>query len=703
MYAGEKRGKQMKQTELPECKAIDKKDSPKDVQMTQEQAAHLVEHLKNIFKNVRILRPEEIGDFITNEENGRLCQCYAIWNKSMPCLNCISEKALREKTQKTKLECVESEVYHVIARYVEIDGNPRVIEMVNRLDDETLMDSEGRQNLVSKLTSYSEELYRDALTGVFNRRYFEDQIRDASFSCGVAMIDLDDFKLYNDTYGHNAGDMALNTIVKTVNRCIRRVDQLIRFGGDEFLLLLLEVDEESFVQKLKQIRSQVYESQVPGYSKMRLSVSIGGVLTQGETIGEAELRADKLMYLAKQQKNMVVTENDQGFECEKNQSLQENGREKQRILIVDDSEMNRMILSEILKDEYTIIEAANGEECVQLLEEYGTGISLILLDIVMPGMDGFEVLDYMKRNQWIEEVPIIMISSEDSTAFVRRAYEQGVSDYISRPFDAKVVYQRVFNTIKLYAKQRRLVSLVTEQVYEKEKNNQMMISILSQIMEFRNGESGQHVHHINVLTGMLLERLVQKTDRYHLNWFDQLMITTASALHDIGKMGIDEKILNKPGRLTKEEFEEMKKHTLIGASMLKSMDLYQDEKLVQIAYQICRWHHERYDGNGYPDGLKGEEIPIAAQVVSIADVYDALTSERVYKPAYTHEKAIEMILNGECGAFGPLMLECLQDIKDAIQEELHTVSEGNPTSMQIEKLKGNMQSGGGRTELPGFQ
>lgn len=635
----------MNQTELPECEKINKKEPSKDVQMTQKQAERLVEHLKNIFMYVRVLRPDEIGDFIIDEENGKLCECYAVWNKAMPCLNCISEKALREKSQKSKLECIASNVYQVIARYVEIEGEPCVIEMINRLDDETLMDSEGRQNLVSKLNSYSEELYRDALTGVFNRRYFEDQIRDASFCCGVAMIDLDDFKLYNDTYGHNAGDMALDTIVKTVNRCTRRTDRLIRLGGDEFLLVLPEMDEENFVQKLKQIQSQIHEAQVPGYSKMRLSVSVGGVLTRDETIGEAAMRADQLMYLAKQRKNMVVTEKDQILGCQDDVVRQENRREKQRILIVDDSEMNRIILSEILQDEYDIIEASTGEECLRLLEEYGTGLALILLDIVMPGMDGFGVLDYMNRNHWIEEVPVIMISSEDSTAFVRRAYEQGVSDYISRPFDAKVVYQRVFNTIKLYAKQRRLVTLVTEQIYEKEKNNQMMI-------------------------------------------------TTASALHDIGKMGIDENILNKPGRLTKEEFEEMKKHTLIGASMLKSLELYQDEKLVQIAYQICRWHHERYDGKGYPDGLKGEEIPIAAQVVSIADVYDALTSERVYKSAYTHEKAIEMILNGECGTFSPLMLECLLDIKDAICEELNTISEEKQTSIQIEKLKKNLKSGG---------
>ena len=441
----------------------------------------------------------------------------------------------------------------------------------------------------------------------------------------------------------------------------------------------------------KQFRIESYETKVP-----QDSVALERYLGSG-AIGEAAMRADQLMYLAKQRKNMVVTEKDQILGCQDDVVRQENRREKQRILIVDDSEMNRIILSEILQDEYDIIEASTGEECLRLLEEYGTGLALILLDIVMPGMDGFGVLDYMNRNHWIEEVPVIMISSEDSTAFVRRAYEQGVSDYISRPFDAKVVYQRVFNTIKLYAKQRRLVTLVTEQIYEKEKNNQMMISILSHIMEFRNGESGLHVHHINVLTSMLLERLVQKTDRYHLSWSDQLMITTASALHDIGKMGIDENILNKPGRLTKEEFEEMKKHTLIGASMLKSLELYQDEKLVQIAYQICRWHHERYDGKGYPDGLKGEEIPIAAQVVSIADVYDALTSERVYKSAYTHEKAIEMILNGECGTFSPLMLECLLDIKDAICEELNTISEEKQTSIQIEKLKKNLKSGGGQS------
>ena len=324
-------------------------------------------------------------------------------------------------------------------------------------------------------------------------------------------------------------------------------------------------------------------------------------------------------------------------------------------------------LKEILKEDYRILEAANGEECLEQLERYGTGISLVLLDIVMPEMDGFEVLAAMNQNHWIEDIPVIMISSEDSDSYIRRAYEMGVSDYISCPFDAKIVYQRVLNMIKLYAKQRRLIHLVTRQIYEKERNNRMMIGILSQIVEFRNGESGLHVIHINLITQLLLEQLVKKTGKYQLSWEDRLLIATASALHDIGKIGIDEKILNKPGKLTKEEFEIMKTHTLIGAQMLDNLDMYRNEKLLKLAHEICRWHHERYDGKGYPDGLVGEEIPISAQVVSLADVYDALVSERVYKKAFSHEKALEMIQNGECGTFNPLLLQCMTEAQDKLK------------------------------------
>ena len=608
--------------------------------LTKKQAEEMLVYLGDLFTEVRLLDIEAVKHLEKNS---------------------LSLRAFWEKSQKTRLEYIDSRVCQKISRYVEIDGQPHVVEILNVLDVTTESSENAREQLTAKVRGYDEELYLDALTGACNRRYYENRIRKVRGQAGVAMIDLDDFKLYNDTCGHNAGDLVLNTVVGIIRGCIRKTDILIRYGGDEFLLILPDVDEEIFSKKLKQIRNMVCEAEVPEYARLRLTVSIGGVLADNETIESAVSRADGLMYQAKKRKNMIVTEQS-GIDSAE-------AKERQQILIVDDSKINCEILAEILKDEYRILEAANGEECIDLLKQYGTGISLLLLDINMPVMDGFEVLALMNRDDWIEDIPVIMISSEDGASYVRRAYEMGASDYISRPFDAQVVHQRVSNTIKLYAKQRRLISLVTDQIREKEKNNQMMISILSQIVEFRNSESGSHVLHINIITGMLLERLMQKTDQYHLQWSDQFLITTASALHDIGKIGIDEKILNKPGKLTKEEFEIMKTHTLIGASMLKSIEMYQNEKLLQVAYQICRWHHERYDGKGYPDGLKGEEIPISAQVVAIADVYDALVGKRVYKKAFSHEKAIHMILNGECGAFNPLLLECLTDIQNRLKEE----------------------------------
>lgn len=608
--------------------------------LTKKQAEEMLVYLGDLFTEVRLLDIEAVKHLEKNS---------------------LSLRAFWEKCQKTRLEYIDSRVCQKISRYVEIDGQPHVVEILNVLDVTTESFENVREQLTAKVRGYDEELYLDALTGAYNRRYYENRIRKVRGHAGVAMIDLDDFKLYNDTCGHNAGDLVLNTVVGRIRGCICKTDILIRYGGDEFLLILQDVDEEIFSKKLKQIRDMVCEAEVPGYARLRLTVSIGGVLADNETIESAVARADGLMYQAKNRKNMIVTEKS-GIDSAE-------AKERQQILIVDDSQINCEILAEILKDEYRILEAANGEECINLLKQYGTGIALLLLDINMPVMDGFEVLTLMNRKHWIEDIPVIIISSENSASYVRRAYEMGASDYISRPFDVQVVHQRVSNTIKLYAKQRRLISLVTDQIREKEKNNQMMISILSQIVEFRNSESGSHVLHINIITGMLLERLMQKTDQYHLQWSDQFLITTASALHDIGKIGIDEKILNKPGKLTKEEFEIMKTHTLIGASMLKSIEMYQNEKLLQVAYQICRWHHERYDGKGYPDGLKGEEIPISAQVVAIADVYDALVGKRVYKKAFSHETAIHMILNGECGAFNPLLLECLTDIQNRLKEE----------------------------------
>lgn len=520
-----------------------------------------------------------------------------------------------------------------------------------------------------QIRQFKNETYRDALTSVYNRKYYEENLKQKNLNAGIAIIDIDDFKISNDVFGHRAGDLILVSIAKTIKNNIKREDICVRYGGDEFLLVLPNTNENDFKITLKNILKQVRKISFAEFPRLQTSVSIGGILSENEVVEEVVNLADRSMYQAKLSKNKVVTNKNYYKKTE----FINNSIAKQQILIVDDSEMNCELLSEILNKDFRVLVAKNGEECLDLIRQYGTGISLILLDIAMPVMNGFDVLTYMNRNHYIEDIPVIMISDEDSDSSIKHCFELGVSDYISRPFDSKVIYQRVYNTIKLYSKQRRLISLLNKQTHDKEKNNRIMISILSQIVEFRNGESGLHVKHINKLTELLLERLMQKTDKYKLTWNDCSLIVTASSLHDIGKIGIDDKILNKPGKLTDAEFNIMKTHTLLGATMLKSLTAYQNEPLVKTAYEICRWHHERYDGKGYPDGLKEDEIPITAQVVSIADVYDALVSDRVYKKAFSHKEAIQMILNGECGTFNPILIECLLESEENIKNTYATI------------------------------
>lgn len=644
--------------------------------MTKQEVEKKIEVYKELFSVVRLLKGEEIEKTQGLKTDGIAgvdapCQCYSFWKKQHPCDNCISVKALREKTKKTKLEFMDNEVFEVIAKYMEIDGEPYVMELLKRMEEENFVDSMGREKLVEKLTVYNEKLYKDVLTGAYNRLYYEEDVKKRMQTSGVALIDVDDFKLYNDTYGHLTGDMALVTVANAIRKCIRKTDILVRYGGDEFILVLPDVNEDILIRKLQRVQQAIQHASIPGYSKLQLSVSIGGVISSNESIESAVSRADKLMYQAKTEKNMVVTEKNKVSHDGEISLLEQTNRMKPQILIIDNSEINRNLLVQMLEGEYQIIQAGDGEHGMQLLEQYGRKIALVLLNINMQGIDGFEVLSYMNRRQWIEDIPVIMISGEDTETSIRYAYDLGAVDYINSPFDAKIVYQRVTNTIKLYAKQRRLISLITDQINEKEKNNQMMIRILSQIVEFRNGESGSHVLHINKLTEMLLDRLIQKTDQYQLDGQMISMIATASSLHDIGKICVDERILNKPGKLTKEEFEIMKTHAVIGAGMLEHLENYQDEPMIKVAHEICRWHHERYDGNGYPDGLKADEIPISAQVVSVADVYDALVSKRIYKKAFSHEKALQMILNGECGQFNPILIDCLKEISEEIKTEYH--------------------------------
>lgn len=429
-----------------------------NVKMTRQEVEEEIKVLEKIFDVVRILDGEFLSKMQENPCVGvqlGMCKCYEFWKKNKPCENCISVKAYTEKRQKTKLEFLDTDIYLVISRYMEIDDEPCVMELVRYLADDTLIDTDGRDKLVGKLKGYQDKLYRDPLTEIYNRRYFEDEIRDMQNPAGVAMIDLDDFKLYNDIYGHDMGDRVLKTVADAINHCIRKTDKLVRYGGDEFLLILPNMVRGTLRGKLLQIQEAIQNAKIPECSRLRLTASIGGVLSENETIDEAIARADHLMYKAKDHKAMVVTE------CDKKMPDDEETKNKPRIMIVDDSEFNRAILSEILQEDYEIVEAESGREALHKLGEYGLGISLVLLDIIMPEMDGFEVLKHMTEEDWISNVPVIMISSEDSENYIRRAYEMGVTDYINRPFDANIVYQRVSNTVKLYAKQRRLMALVT--------------------------------------------------------------------------------------------------------------------------------------------------------------------------------------------------------------------------------------------------
>ncbi len=529
------------------------------------------------------------------------------------------------------------------------------------------MQAEAEEKLQETTESYRAKLYHDVLTGTYNRRYYEDIASRIVGPAGIALIDVDDFKICNDTYGHYAGDMALETAANAIRSCIRESDLLIRYGGDEFLLVLPGIPGDILQTKLEQIRTAAQMASVPGYSHFRLSLSIGGTMQAiTDPMENAVRRADRLMYQAKCRKNAVMVEVP-GHDLAALEKLLQN---KPQILLVDDSAMNRMMLTEILGDSYHILEVENGRECMEKLQAEAGNIALVLLDINMPVMDGFEVLKAMNANHTIEDIPVIMISSEDSDATIRRSYELGASDYVNRPFDARIVYRRVTNTIKLYAKQRRLVQMVSDQIRARENNTDMLVGVLSHIVEFRNGESGLHVRHIRMITELLLHRLLEISSRYSITAEQQDLIPLASALHDIGKIGIDEKILNKPGKLTPEEFEVIKTHSMLGAQILYDLDNFSEQPLLQTAYEIARWHHERWDGRGYPDGLKGDEIPISAQLVSLADVYDALTSERCYKKAFSHEKAMQMILNDECGAFNPLLLQCLTNIQSDLKVEL---------------------------------
>ena len=636
--------------------------------MTTEQLHAETETLSKVFDMVRVLDKQALDEKMRGIKGNvplRDGNCHNFWKNHKPCDDCIVVKAYCYKKQFEKIEIADDCTYQVIARYVEADGKPYVMELVKKIDE--IRTPSGGKKTDSSVGEYFRRTYIDVLTGAYNRRYYEESLKNnVCDNVGVAMMDLDDFKIYNDVYGHDAGDAVLRLVTQEMKKSIGKSVTLIRYGGDEYLLVAENVNKPTWEKVLRRLINQISKITIPGFAAIKVSVSVGAVICDDETVEAAVSRADKLMYRAKKRKELLLIDGNE-----------QNERDEARptVLIVDDSEINREILSAILSNEYNIVEATNGEEAIDAIKELGTDLSAVLLDIIMPGIDGFDVLRFMNESHYIEDIPVITISGDDSGSTVRQAYELGASDFINRPFDAKVVYKRVVNTINLYSKQRRLISAVSKEIIENEKTSQILVNILSQIVSFHNGKGCGHVTNMNKLVESLLERLNQLTDKYNLTSRDIFLISTAASLHDIGKLAVDDSIINKPGKLTDEEFEKIKMHTVYGEQMINNMHQYENEPLVRYARQICRSHHERYDGKGYPDGLVGDDIPIAAQVVSVADVYDALTSVRSYKPAYSSEQAVKMILDGECGQFNPLLLQCLTDLFQS--DELGAESETN--------------------------
>lgn len=617
--------------------------------MTRQQAEQEMEQLRKVFPSVRMLTAEQV--------------------QAGEALGDAARQALEEKTTHSRMEYRGQELYEVTALFAQVEGTPCVLELERRLDRVMLLDPEESEQLFNNLAEYRGKLYRDAVTGAYNERYYQEKYRSRILTAGVAVLRVDDFKAANDVYGRCAGNSVLETVAGVLRRNLGEKDRLIRRGEDRLLLLLPEVGQSDFGQKLEHLRLQLAAAGVPGYSHLHISVSIGGVWIQDGEVSAAVEHAERLATYAQMQKNTVITEQ------QPERTAAAPVHRRQSVLIVDDSELNRKMLGQMLGSQFDIAEAASGEACLQLLEQNATGISIVLLDIHMPGIDGFTVLEEMNQKNLLEQIPVIMISSEDTVDAVRRAFDLGASDYISRPFDAKVVYQRIINTIQLYAKQRRLSAMAADLAFEKERASRMMIGILSQVVEKRNGESRDHVQRVAQLTSMLLAGLAQKTDRYPLTREMRRTIATAAALHDIGKMEICEDLLHKEGPLTEAERRTLQSHTLLGAQMLEEQPECRDDAFARTAYNICRWHHERYDGGGYPDGLQGEQIPIEAQVVGLADVYERLVSRPVDGHARTHSEVVQMICTGVCGAFNPLLLDCLQDMESEIARAMQDTPE----------------------------
>ena len=637
--------------------------------------------LKNVFDYVAALSPSDV-EKLTSKDGAESCRfdCSSeeICAVNRPDFHSVAKVALQNKTQASAVDRLDGRLVEIIARYTEIDGSPYVLELVRFLPDIGALDEIDQTSDDDDLSQNFNKVYVDVLTGTYNRRYYEEKLKSVHSKAAVLMLDLDDFKVYNDVYGHLAGDAVLTAVAGTMRATLRSTDKIIRYGGDEFVIIMSDMRKKMLGVVLRNLVRRISEIVVSDYAGIKVTVSVGAVMCNGGKIEDAVRSADQLLYKAKKTDKKIIIGDS---------SAEDVGLNKAKVLIVDDIEENRIELADILKNGYEVLEAENATEGIKIIEEQGVSLSAVLLDLSMPFGGGTDVMNYLRDNSYVGDIPVIVIDGDESAASVRDDYKSGVADYVNRPFDAKGVYRCVTSAINLYTKQRRLLSAVTEEIVENEKNSRIMANILGKLLRVHIGKGKDVNPSVKTLAEMLLRKLTAKTSKYCLTNREVSLISAAAALHDIGKLRVDNNLLNKPSALTAEEFEKIKLHTVYGCQMLDAMGEYSDEPLVQCASDICRWHHERYDGNGYPDGLVGDQIPIAAQVISLTSVFDALTSERPYRRAYPVATAIKMIVDGECGAFNPLLIESLLELEPMLIAAADGGNGGASTSNFAEDLE----------------
>ena len=624
---------------------------------TQKEIDDEIKSLNKIDVKVHLFTQKDIESIKKAKENINNIEenqnkCFNLWNKNLPCKNCVCLRAFNDKSDYFKIESLNGKFYQVHARYIEVDGLPQIMEIITQVDEYFVNELKVKTVLGDDSNAYYDKIYKDVLTGALNRRYYEENIKNRILDCKIAVIDINNFKFYNDIYGHNIGDAILVEVVSVFKRTIRKNDTIIRYGGDEFLIIFDSIKKEDFDNVIKRLKENISSLKINNSNEIDLNISIVGAHVNNKIVCEELKKVESKLIKMKTNKNKKSNENG---------ALKVS---KPTILIADKTNGNIKILTEMLKDEFEFCKVSNEKDAKRILNQFGTGISAILYSYSLIEDNNFSFLSFLINNHYNEDIPLIMLIKDRTEMSIKNAYENGATEYIAEPFRKEIVLGKILSSIKVYSRQKQLVSVLIKEMKEKERNNRIMINILSHIVEFRSGENGPHVIHVSEITKLLGEKLVNISDKYNLKREDIELISLASSLHDIGKIGIDSSILNKPGKLTKEEFEIVKTHCKIGGDIIKQLGV--KEPLLKYAYEICSWHHEKYDGNGYPDRLRGEQIPISAQIVSMADCYDALVSDRCYKKGYPHDVALKMLKNGECGQFNPLLLLCLDETKDSI-------------------------------------